>query len=74
MPRATETGRRQAIPRRSALHGRSSEAGNKGPSAPSIGAFTGFVIDEEEEAGPDPNDWFLNKENHLIVTEDFKDV
>ena len=70
MPRTTETGRRQAIPRRSAMPPRPSGAGTPSHgNAPSIaqfggGGFTGFAI-EEEDTGPDPNDWFANKAGHV---------
>ena len=70
-PRATDVVRRQAIPRRTAMHGPSPRAG-KGP--PSIAAFaSGFAI-EEEDSGPDPNDWFENKDEHFNLSGDFEDV
>ena len=74
MPRTTETGRRQAIPRRSAMQ-RPSQATSQAPSIATFGgsAFTGFAI-EEEDVGPDPTDWINNKTNHINLTRNYENV
>lgn len=75
--------RRAAMPRRSAMHGRPGEPGSMGsmsgarPSAaPTIGEVSGFIgfagIQEEDEV--DGNDWFLNKEEHLVLGDSYLNV
>ena len=73
-----------AMPRRSAMLGKPGESpatgsmsgGPRKSAAPLMGemsSFMGFAgIPEEEEV--DSNDWFLNKDDHTVLGDSYKNV
>lgn len=68
------TTRRTALPRNSAMPD-AFKRGADQPGAPSIAAFGGgFMGFAEESNEPDPDDWFENKQVHVVVAGPFEGV
>ena len=61
--------RSTAMTRRTAMHRGIETPKNNKP--PSIAAFGGFAVEDD---GPNPDDWFENKEGHEVLAGPFTGV